>query len=108
MPIQRSDLLGVAKLARLQLTDEELERLVRDCQAILGHFAVLQELDVQEVEPWGGGAEQVAAPLREDQVGCDPLHRPLQALAPVWREGFFVLPRLPAMDAETADEAGTE
>ncbi len=108
MPIQRADLLGVAELARLQLSEKELERLARDCRAILEHFATLQELDVRDVEPWGGGADEAVAPLRADQVACDPLHGPLAALAPVWRGGFFVLPRLPAMDAEAADEADPE
>ena len=44
-----------------------------------------------------------AAPLRDDRIDSDPLDRKLEALAPDWHEGFFVLPRLPALDADARD-----
>ncbi len=101
MAIERSDLLRVAELARLNLSEQELEQLTRDCRAILEYFGALRELDLREVEPWGSVGEE--APLREDRVDPDTLHRAPEELAPAWRDGFFFLPRLPAMEAESWD-----
>lgn len=106
MAIERSDLLRVAELARLKLSEAELERLTRDCRAILEYFGALRELDLRHVEPWGSAGE--AAPLREDRVDPDPLHRAPDELAPAWRDGLFVLPRLPAMEAESWDDEETD
>ncbi len=105
MALERSDLLKVAELARLELSEPELEQLTRDCRAILEYFGALRELDLTGVEPWTGAGE--GAPLREDRTECDPLQRTPEELAPAWRDGFFVLPRLPAMEAESwqSDEA---
>ena len=41
----------VAKLARLRLTDEQLERYRGQLSAVLDHIAKLSELDVEGVEP---------------------------------------------------------
>ncbi len=104
MALERSDLLRLAELARLELSESELQQLTHDCRAILEYFGALRELDLTGVEPWTGAAE--ATPLREDRVDSDPLHGTPVELAPVWRDGFFVLPRLPAMDAELWEEEG--
>ena len=83
--------------------------LLRLCEAELADRGggVLERVsiavgDLSSVEPWtaaGGGA-----PLRDDRVDPDPLFRAPEALAPVWRDGLFVLPRLPAMEAEAWED----
>jgi len=98
MTISRSELEKIAALAQLELSDEEAEGLTRDCQSILDYFKVVREVGTADavVE---GSAEPVA-PLREDSTHCDPLEEKLEGLAPDWREGYFILPRLPALDAD--------
>lgn len=102
MALERSDLLKVAELARLELSEPELEQLTRDCRAILEYFGALRELDLSSVEPWTAAGD--GTPLRDDRVDPDPLLLAPEELAPAWREGFFVLPRLPAMDAEAWED----
>jgi aspartyl/glutamyl-tRNA(Asn/Gln) amidotransferase C subunit len=101
MAIDRSDLLRVAELARLRLSESETDRLTRDCQAILKYFETIRGIgaDVAETE-----AAEHAAPLREDGGDRDLLESPPHEMAPAWRDGYFVLPRLPAMDAEFAED----
>jgi aspartyl-tRNA(Asn)/glutamyl-tRNA(Gln) amidotransferase subunit C len=41
----------VAKLARLRLSDDEVERFRTQLAAILGHISMLREIDVSDVEP---------------------------------------------------------
>jgi aspartyl-tRNA(Asn)/glutamyl-tRNA(Gln) amidotransferase subunit C len=97
MAIERSYLKKIAELARLELSEEEATRLTRDCQAILEYFEAIRQID-SEADA-SEGVER-SAPLRQDIVDCDPLEDPLRDLAPLWRDGYFVLPRLPAMDAD--------
>jgi aspartyl/glutamyl-tRNA(Asn/Gln) amidotransferase C subunit len=89
----------------LKLDAKERERLTRDCQAILGYFETIRRVDAEAAE--SAAALERAARLREDRVGSDPLERPPAEIAPAWREGYFVVPRLPAMDADggTGEEA---
>ena len=51
MPISRDDVLHVARLARLALTDDEIERLTRELDAILDAVGVVSELDLDDVPP---------------------------------------------------------
>lgn len=97
MTIERDELEGIADLARLELGAAEIEALVRECKAILEHFEAIHRVDVSQS---GGVDGELPLLVREDAVECDVLKRSLAEIAPAWREGFFVLPRLPAMDAE--------
>jgi aspartyl-tRNA(Asn)/glutamyl-tRNA(Gln) amidotransferase subunit C len=49
--ISRDEVLHVARLARLALTDEEVERLTEELGAILDAVGVVAELDLSEVPP---------------------------------------------------------
>lgn len=98
MTVDRMDLERIAELARLRLSEEELLRLTRDCQAILAYFEAIRSLDVSDAAPVG--TLEKPTPVREDCVGGDRLERAPAEIAPAWRDGYFVLPRLPAMDAE--------
>jgi aspartyl-tRNA(Asn)/glutamyl-tRNA(Gln) amidotransferase subunit C len=49
--IDREQVLHVAKLARLKLTDEELEKMASELSGILEHVEHINELDLEEVEP---------------------------------------------------------
>ena len=51
MAISREEVLHVARLARLALTDEEVERLTEELGAILDAVGVVAELDLADVPP---------------------------------------------------------
>ena len=51
MAISRDEVLHVARLARLALTDEEVERLTGELGAILEAVSVVAELDLADVPP---------------------------------------------------------
>lgn len=101
MALSSDELARIVALARLELDADETARLARDCEAILDYFQRIGE--VAETP----GAERTmpeAAPLRPDSPSGDPLNRPLGEIAPEWRDGFFLLPRLPALDADAPQE----
>jgi len=51
MAITREEVLHVAKLARLDLTDDEVERLTMQLGAILEAVSKVSELDLSDVPP---------------------------------------------------------
>jgi aspartyl-tRNA(Asn)/glutamyl-tRNA(Gln) amidotransferase subunit C len=49
--IDREQVLHVARLARLRLSDEEVERMAGELSGILEHVDRIGELDLDDVEP---------------------------------------------------------
>lgn len=49
--IDREQVLHVARLARLRLNDEEVERMAGELSGILEHVERISELDLEGVEP---------------------------------------------------------
>ena len=49
--IDREQVLHVARLARLELSDEEIERMSGELSTILGHVERMNELELGGVEP---------------------------------------------------------
>jgi len=49
--IDREQVLHVARLARLALTDEEVERMSSELSAVLEHIEHMNKLDLDGVEP---------------------------------------------------------
>jgi len=63
--IDREQVLHVARLARLRLSDEEVARMQGELSTILDHIEKLNELDLDEVEPTSHVIE-LENVLRED------------------------------------------
>lgn len=46
--ISREEVLHIAKLARLELTDSEIEKMQKDLSGILDYFNILKAIDVKD------------------------------------------------------------
>jgi aspartyl-tRNA(Asn)/glutamyl-tRNA(Gln) amidotransferase subunit C len=64
--IDREQVLHVARLARLELTEDEVERMSGELSTILDHIEKIGELDLDEVEPTSH-VVQVENVLRPDE-----------------------------------------
>ena len=64
--IDRDQVLHVARLARLRLTDEEVERMGRELSVILEHVENIGKLDLDGVEPTAH-VVKLENVLREDE-----------------------------------------
>ena len=51
MELSRDDVRKVASLARLRVSDDELDSLASDLRAIIGYVQVLDEVDTTGIEP---------------------------------------------------------
>lgn len=89
--IDRDQVLHVAKLARLELTDGEVERMAGELSSILEHIERISALDLDGVEPTSHVVE-VGNALRED-VPHESLPREVAlAQAPSVADGGFSVP----------------
>jgi len=82
----------VAHLARLKLTEEEVEMFSRQLSDILSFVEQLGELDTEGVEPYIQGVEET--PMREDKPGETLPQEEALKNAPERENGFFVVPRI--------------
>jgi aspartyl-tRNA(Asn)/glutamyl-tRNA(Gln) amidotransferase subunit C len=65
MSISRAEVEKVSLLARLRLSEEELDRMTRQMGDILGYFDLLSELNTENVEPMAHALD-VANAFRDD------------------------------------------
>jgi aspartyl-tRNA(Asn)/glutamyl-tRNA(Gln) amidotransferase subunit C len=63
--IDREQVLHVARLARLRLSDEEVEAMTGELSKVLDHIEKISELDLEGVEPTSHVVE-LENVLRED------------------------------------------
>jgi len=91
MSITREQVLHVAKLARLALTEEEVARLGAQLDAILDAVSKVSELDLDDVPPTSHPLDLVNV-FGEDEPrpSLDP--EDVLALAPYAEDGAFRVP----------------
>jgi aspartyl-tRNA(Asn)/glutamyl-tRNA(Gln) amidotransferase subunit C len=95
MAISRDEVLHVAKLARLALTEEEIERLTSELAKILDAVGVVSELDLADVPPtshpldlvnvWADDVPVASLPL-DDVLANAPEAEDRMFRVPPWRD----------------------
>ncbi len=91
--ISRDEVARLAKLARLALTDGELDSFAGQLDAILGYVGQIQAVDVTDVTPTGNPLRDVNV-TRPDVVAPSLTQQQALAQAPSADEGRFVVPQI--------------
>lgn len=91
MSLTLQEVEHIAKLARLELTDEEKHRYREQLSAILDHVAQLQKLDTASIPPTSGMFTAGAA-LRPDQPRPGLTPEALLKNAPAQEANQFKIP----------------
>jgi aspartyl-tRNA(Asn)/glutamyl-tRNA(Gln) amidotransferase subunit C len=91
--ISRDEVVHLARLARLALSDEELDSYVGQLDAILGHVSQIQEVDATGVDPTGNPLKDVNIFRPDDVEPCLTQEEAL-AEAPKAVDGRFAVPRI--------------
>jgi aspartyl-tRNA(Asn)/glutamyl-tRNA(Gln) amidotransferase subunit C len=89
--IDRAQVLHVARLARLRLEDDEVERMARELSAVLDHIEKISELDLEGVAPTSHVVEVETALREDDPRPSLPRERALDQ-APAIEDGGFLVP----------------
>lgn len=98
MSVDSATVAKIAKLARIAVSDAEVEAMVPELNNILGWVEQLGEVDVSGVEPMTAVIPNTLR-LREDVIGADPLtgggvREKVLANAPARQGGFFGVPKV--------------
>lgn len=93
MALDREAVKHVARLARLDLSDHELERMEAELTQILAHAERIQVLDLDRVEPTSHPVPLRNA-LRPDEVRPSLTQTEALANAPETEDGRFKVPRI--------------
>jgi aspartyl-tRNA(Asn)/glutamyl-tRNA(Gln) amidotransferase subunit C len=101
LAVSVEDVRHVADLANLELTAEELPRMAKDLNAVLGYIAQMNELDTSSVEPMAQVGQmlglQAAASgetLRADAVRESVERGAVMGAAPETDGRFFKVPKV--------------
>ncbi|MFV0316641.1 MAG: Asp-tRNA(Asn)/Glu-tRNA(Gln) amidotransferase subunit GatC [Microthrixaceae bacterium] len=90
-PITEAEVAKVANLARLRLTDDELERFTHQLGDILGHAADIEALDLGDVEPMARPIPLVNV-MRSDEPGAHLERSEVLEVAPAVESDRFRVP----------------
>jgi len=93
MSVTNDQVRHIAKLARIAMSDEELERMVPELNAIIGWVEQLGEVNTDGVEPLTAVIPNQLR-LREDAVTDGNIRDDILANAPHAEHGFFAVPKV--------------
>jgi aspartyl-tRNA(Asn)/glutamyl-tRNA(Gln) amidotransferase subunit C len=93
MSVTSEQVRHIAKLARIAMSDEEIERLAPELNNILGWVEQLGEVDTAGVEPLTAVIDQKLR-LRDDVVTQGNIRDEILANAPEAQHGFFAVPKV--------------
>ena len=93
MSVSTEQVRHIAKLARIAMSDEEIERLAPELNNILGWVEQLAEVNTDGVEPLTGVIDQKLR-LRDDVVTEGDIRDEVLANAPEAQHGFFAVPKV--------------
>jgi len=88
--IDREEVLHVAQLARLALSEEEIAPMARELSAVLEHIAKIGELALDDVAPTSHVVELTGALRPDEPRPCLPREVALAQAPEVGGEGFLV------------------
>jgi aspartyl-tRNA(Asn)/glutamyl-tRNA(Gln) amidotransferase subunit C len=93
MALSHQDILHIARLARIRVSEDEAEAARGQLNNIFGLIEQMQAVDTAGVEPMSHALD-VAQRLREDKVTESDLRDKFQAVAPAVENGLYLVPRV--------------
>lgn len=93
MSVSKEDVLYVANLAKLKLSEEEVGSYQKDLNKILGYMEQLEKIDTSDVAPLDHVMEQTAV-LRKDEAKEPLSHEAALKNAPDADSDYFRVPKV--------------
>jgi aspartyl-tRNA(Asn)/glutamyl-tRNA(Gln) amidotransferase subunit C len=93
MSVDHATVRKIASLARIAVSDAEVEAMVPELNAILGFVEQLGEVDTSSVQPMTAVIPNTLR-LREDVVSDGNIRDAVLANAPAPEHGFFGVPKV--------------
>lgn len=93
MSLDKESVKKVASLARIRMSDEELERMMPQLSKIIGFVEQLAEVNTDNVEPLANVVD-ITPELRKDVVNDGNYADKILENAPEETQGYFVVPKV--------------
>jgi aspartyl-tRNA(Asn)/glutamyl-tRNA(Gln) amidotransferase subunit C len=93
MSVTSQQVRHIAKLARIGMSDAEIEAMMPEINNILGWVEQLGEVDTDGIEPLATVVDQKMR-LRDDVVDAGNIRDEVLANAPEAQHGFFAVPKV--------------
>ncbi len=87
--ISKEEVIRIAKLARLELTGKEVEKMQKDLSEILGYFDLLKKADAGQHPVLTKPQHRVLGNLRKDEVKRSDLASEIIGAAPDKKDGYI-------------------
>ena len=91
--ISREEIIHIAKLAMLNLSEQEIDNYTKDMQEILGYAEMINNLDTSNIDETIAATEQKNV-FRKDEVIQPQAIEELLKNAPSQDEGMFRIPKV--------------
>lgn len=91
--LSEQDVLKVASLSRLKLSETEVSALGKQMESVLKYIAMLDELDTEAIEPMAHAIE-ISNVFREDQLKESLPREKALANAPQTDGSYFLVPAI--------------
>lgn len=88
--VEKEEIIRLAKLSKLTMSDEQIEALTADMQSIISFADMIGAADCEEPD---GISIDNPPPLRSDDVGDSYPREDILKNAPTCEDGYFLLPR---------------
>lgn len=93
MSIQKNDVFGIARLARLRIDDGEVDGYAENLTRILELVEQMNAIETDSIEPMAHPLE-VGLRFREDAVTESDHRRDYLAIAPASEQGLYLVPQV--------------
>jgi aspartyl-tRNA(Asn)/glutamyl-tRNA(Gln) amidotransferase subunit C len=87
--LSKEEVKHIAKLARLGLTEKEIEKFQKDLSSILDYVEKLKEVDVSDVRPTSHSMELENVMRKDEGRKSEVKSRKLMDLAPDTKDGYL-------------------
>ncbi|MCC7431377.1 Asp-tRNA(Asn)/Glu-tRNA(Gln) amidotransferase subunit GatC [bacterium] len=93
MPVSHAEILKIAKLAKLEFSEKNLEKLSKDLNNILNYVELLKEIDTENIETLDS-IHETGNVLRKDEILSSLSKENALTNAPETQNGFFKVPKV--------------
>jgi aspartyl-tRNA(Asn)/glutamyl-tRNA(Gln) amidotransferase subunit C len=93
MAFSTADVQRIARLARIELSEAEIEQALAQLNGIFGLIEEMQAVSAEGVEPMAH-AQDLVLRLRPDAVTRADQRTELQAIAPAVQNGLYLVPKV--------------
>lgn len=93
MTLALDDVKRIARLARIEISDQEAAEYLKQLSGIFALVEEMQAVDTAGVEPMAH-AQEVTQRLRDDTVTETDLRAQFQAVAPLTEDGLYLVPKV--------------